>query len=206
MELRDRIIHEAFELFVKYGIRTVTMDQIAGQLGISKRTLYESFKDKNNLLLEGMKVFMMNKKEEALEIVKKTSNVVEAIYTFGKWGDDTKRKITPLFFEDIRKYYPEIYELFFSKHKIRDFTITHTLIVKGMDEGVFLKDLNADLVNDYVHELMSIIHDDTLFPKNEYSESEIFKNIIMPYFFGICTKKGQQLIEQYFTDELNIRK
>ena len=206
MELRDRIIKEAFELFVKYGIRTVTMDQIAGQLGISKRTLYESFKDKNNLLLEGMKVFMMNKKEEALEIVKKTSNVVEAIYTFGKWGEDTKRKITPLFFEDIKKYYPEVHEQFFSQHTVRDFTITHTLIVKGMNEGVFLKDLNADLVNDYVYELMNIIHNDSIFPKNEYSERELFKNIIMPYFVGICTKKGQQFIEQYFTDEMVLRK
>ncbi|MBN2347613.1 MAG: helix-turn-helix transcriptional regulator [Bacteroidales bacterium] len=200
MELKDRIIKEAFELFVIYGIRSVTMDQIAGHLGISKRTLYETFKDKNDLLKVGMKFFLTNKKTQALEIVNSATNVVEAIYTFGKWGEDTKRKISPLFFEDIRKYYPEVHELFFTKNKIRDYTITHTLILKGIDQGVFRKDLDADLVNNYVHELMNIIHNEAVFPKTQYSEKEIFKNIIMPYFIGVCTKKGQQLIEQYFEE------
>jgi hypothetical protein len=146
---------------------------------------------------------MTKKKDEALEVVKNSSNVIEAIYTLGKWGEDTRRQITPLFFEDIRKYYPEIQELFFSRNSIRDYTINYTLITKGMEEGIFLSDLNADMVNNYVHEMMNIIHDDSLFPKNQYSEGEIFKNIIKPYFTGICTKKGQQLIAQYFDKKID---
>jgi hypothetical protein len=206
MDIKDRIIYTAFELFTKYGIRAVTMDQIAQQLGISKRTLYEVYKDKNYLLIKGMKVFIMKTKNEALEIIKNTNNVIEAIYELGKFMDNKKQKITPLFFEDIKKYYPGIHEQFFSKNKKSEYTFIHTLVEKGVKEGVFLKDLNIKMVNDYLYEMMKIIRDDTIFPKNEYSENEIFRNIIMPYFIGICTNKGQILIEKYFKSEMDSRK
>jgi len=111
MELRNRIIMTAFERFAKYGIRSVTMDQIANDLGISKRTLYETFSDKRELLIDGMKHFSSLQHADADNTIRSAGNVIEAIYILVKKGEEMKQRLNPLFFEDIRKYYPDVQAL-----------------------------------------------------------------------------------------------
>ncbi len=147
MNTREHIILVAFELFVKYGIRSVTMDQIAGQLGISKRTLYETFENKNELLKSGLEYFINIKNTRANEIIKKSDNVIQAMFILRKKGEEMKKKVNPLFFEDIKKYYPEICSLLTSRSNNKDYSITYTLIKKGIKDGIFKKELNVELVN-----------------------------------------------------------
>ena len=78
METRDRIISKSIELFVRFGIRYVTMDQIAAELGISKRTIYELFKDKDDLLLQCIEEMGKRNNRELHDIVVKSENVIEA--------------------------------------------------------------------------------------------------------------------------------
>lgn len=205
MELRDRIITEAFEQFMKYGIRSVTMDQIAGELGISKRTLYETFRDKGELLSEGMEYFTSIKRVEANETIRNSENVIEAIYILVKKGEEMKQKLNPLFFEDIRKYYPEVHAMITLQGKYRDSTLTHTLIKKGINDGLFNKGLNVELVNYFFHEVMNIVMNDELFPKEQYTHEDLCRNIIMPYMIGISTEKGHEQIRIYFEKEIKYK-
>jgi AcrR family transcriptional regulator len=202
MDIRERIITAAFELFANYGIRSVTMDQIAGQLGISKRTLYEAFENKNELLKAGLEYFIHIKNKEANEIIKESDNVIQAIYILRKKGEELKKKINPLFFEDIKKCYPDIYSLITSRNNNRDFSVTHALFKKGINDGIFKKDLNIELVNIFFHEIMHIAMNDKIFPGEEYSQEDMLKNILMPYLSGISTDKGNELIKKYFEKEI----
>ena len=204
MELKDRIIAVAFELFQKYGVRSVTMDQISGELGISKRTLYEIFKDKNELLREGLDHFSCIKRDEAKELLKKSDNVVETIYLLARKGEEMKQNINPLFFEDIRKYHPDVHLLLTTEGKYRDYSITRDLLEKGIRNGLFKKGLNIEMVNNFFHQIMMIVMNEEVFPKDKYSKEDVLRNIIMPYLLGISTERGQDQIRLYFEKEIRI--
>jgi len=204
MEIRDRILSEAFSLFSKYGIRGVTMDQIACELGISKWTLYENFKDKNTLLSEGIEHFRKIMYEEAEEILKNTSNVIEGIYFIGKHGEQMRKRVNPLFFEDIRKFYPEIYKQVPDKSRYGEFSIMQNLITKGMNDGIFNKGLNPVLVNEFWRAIMNIFMNEENFPRDRYPQEDLLKNTIIPYLLGISTEKGKGLIHKYFEKETKL--
>jgi len=203
MEIRERIITEAFGLFGKSGIRSVTMDQIANYLGISKRTLYENFKDKNELLAEGIEHFRKIMHAEAANLLKNSSNVIEGIYFIGRHGEKMRKSVNPLFFEDIRKYYPDIHSGLSEKNRYSQYSIMRSLIRKGMNEGVFNKSLNPDIVNEFWHEIMNIFMNEETFPRDRYTQEDLIKNMIMPYLIGISTENGKGLIEKYFKKETN---
>lgn len=203
MELRDRIVTVAFEMFMKFGIRNVTMDQLTGQLGISKRTLYETFRDKNELLREGLDYFTNLKRKEARQLVEKSDNVIRTIYTLARKGEEMKQKINPLFFEDIRKYYPGIHALMTKEGRYRDLSLTLKLINKGILDGLFKEGLDAELVNNFLHQVMNVVMNEEIFPRDRYTHEEIFRNIMMPYLIGISTQKGQKQISKYFENEIS---
>ena len=202
MEVRERIITEAFTLFIKYGIRSVTMDQISRHLGISKRTLYENFEDKTELLQKSLDYLSSIKQDEAWELVRKSNNVIETIYLLARKGAEMKQLVNPLFFEDIRKYYPELHTMLISESRSRNYSLTRTLLIKGISDGLFKDDLNIEMVNHYLHQVMNMVMNEKIFPKDKYRHEEIFNNIIMPYLIGISTSKGQQQIHQYFKREI----
>ena len=201
MEIRERIITEAFTLFIKYGIHSVTMDQVACQLGISKRTLYENFSDKNALLVEGIEHFRKIMHAQANDILKNSTNVIEGIYFIGKHGEKMRKMVNPLFFEDIRKYYPAIYAGISDKNRYNEYSIMQTLIKKGINDGVFNKELNPEIVNAFWYEIMNIFMNEENFPRDRYSQEDLLKNTIIPYLLGISTVKGKGLIEKYFEKE-----
>jgi AcrR family transcriptional regulator len=204
MELSERIVAEAFELFMKYGIRSVTMDQISGHLGISKRTLYETFTDKGQLVREGIDYLAGIKRNEAKETVKRSDNVIETIYILARKGEEMKQKINPMFFEDIRKYYPDVHTAITTEGRYRDYSFTRDLLIKGITGGLFRRDLDIDLVNNFFHQVMNIVMNEEVFPKERYTHEDIFRNIIMPYLEGISNDAGKKQIHKYFEREIKL--
>ncbi|MDD4216483.1 MAG: TetR/AcrR family transcriptional regulator, partial [Bacteroidales bacterium] len=105
MEMRLRILKEAGILFSRYGLRSVTMDQISAELGISKRTLYEIFKDKDDLVSQAIEEGIKAHKNHCNKVILESDNVIEAIFNIGKLNYNLFSKINPLFFEDFKKYH-----------------------------------------------------------------------------------------------------
>lgn len=101
MEPNQRVIQKSIELFTQYGIRQVTMDQIAEEAGMSKRTIYELFRDKDTLVWECLETMNRNHMQEVKNILASASNVIEALYRAGLHGEKKKSVINHLFFEDL---------------------------------------------------------------------------------------------------------
>ncbi len=197
MEIRDRIIACSIELFTKSGIRFVTMDQIAAELGISKRTLYEIFHDKDNLLKQCLEVMVEQGNTEMQEVLNNSKNTIEALYLIGQHGEKKRATINHLFFDDIEKLYPDFRKIFTRRKTVANDSISYKIIKKGIVEGIFRKEINLEIVDTFLHEMMRICHNKELFP--EYTGTkEIVKNIVIPYFRGISTEKGQVLIDRHF--------
>ncbi len=196
MEVRDRIVEEATLQFFKYGIRSVTMDDIAASLGISKRTVYETFKDKTELVHTCLKRLMQVQDKKNQEVISGSANVIEAIFLFMQEGIKAMNAINPVFFVDMKKYYLPIWKLLHEENKEKTYRMTHTMLRKGVNEGLFRKDINISIVSKLFHEQANLVSDDRIFPREEFVLSEVYQNLIINFTRGISTNKGIEIIDK----------
>ena len=195
VDVRERIIVESGALFGKYGIRSMTMDALAEEMGISKRTIYERFKDKDTLLLEVIKYFKNKTKEEALRTIDESDNVIEALFRIMKLTVSQVTQTNPLFFYDFKKYHRSVYKEFAHSGDIRDFSITQKLFETGMEQGIFRDDLHMEIVNQALHALFDLFGHDSSMVEAGFDHRDLFEHMIIPYFRGLSTKKGRKLLQ-----------
>ncbi len=193
MDIRLRIINGSAELFERNGIKNVTMDYISSQLGISKRTIYEIFKDKNDLLENILREKTKTHKEICYELTKESDNVIEAIFNLGKLNHETFSRINPLFFEDLKKYHYSVYAKVVKNEDFKDKDLLRSLIENGIKEGLFKSSLNISLVNIFIHEILEIIHRDEF---KAFGKETLYESVFLPYFYGIATNKGKKIIDE----------
>ena len=196
MEVRERIIVESGALFGKYGIRSMTMDALAEEMGISKRTIYERFKDKDSLLLEVIKYYKNQTNLDALRTIDESDNVIEALFRIMKMTVSQVAQMNPLFFHDFKKYHRTVYKEFAHPGDIRDFSITQKLFETGMEQGIFRDDLHMDIVNRALHALFDLFGHDSSLVEAGFDRRDLFEHMIIPYFRGLSTKKGRKLLHE----------
>jgi len=194
VEVRERIILESGQLFSKYGIRTMTMDALAEEMGISKRTIYERFKDKDTLLLEVIRYYKDKTAEEAHKLIDQSDNAIEALFRIIRMTIGQMMRMSPAFFHDFRKYHQKVFKQFSEPGDIRDFSMTRRLIETGIKQEVFRGDIHIELTNRTLHTLFDLFGHDSSLVDEGFDRKEMFDHIIIPFFRGISTKKGRKLL------------
>ena len=199
MEAKERIKERAGELFSSIGIKNLTMDALALDLGISNRTIYEHFKDKDDLVIQVIEHQIITNNQVFLEIISKAGDVIEALFLIIRQEHERFRNINPVYKEDLKKYFPRINECFYQDNeKLKEFSASYTLLEKGKSDGVFRSDLNIEIADNFLHELIIFLHNSERIRLMNLKEEAVLEFIILPYFRGICTRKGQELMERYF--------
>ncbi len=196
MEIRDRIIEEATSQFFKYGIRNITMDEMAASVGISKRTLYETFKDKTELVSTCLAALEQKHDKINYQIISGSANVIEAMFVLMKQGIKMMNSVNPVFFFDLKKYYPEIWQSLHKEHKKKSCQMTYTMLRKGLNEGLYRKGINIEIIAKLFHEQMNLVSDETIFPSDKFDHGEVFQNIMINFTRGIATKRGIEIIDE----------
>ncbi len=208
MDMRDTIIKKAGELFIEQGIRQVTMDSIARSMGISKRTIYENFKDKNELLYNFLTDKLSKHKKNIIDIIANSDNVIEALFSFGEFNQRVMQKINPVFFDDIKKYHHSIFKNVVKNENFRNYEITYTILKRGVNEGTFRKEIDIDIANRFIHHIMDFFqileNEKDFFDKCDHKR--IWTSIHLPYLRGICTDKGQDIVEKFVQKYENSKK
>jgi TetR/AcrR family transcriptional regulator, cholesterol catabolism regulator len=194
MEIRDKIIEGAGRLFIENGIRLVTMDTIAQSLGISKRTIYENFIDKNDLLTNFLQEAIINHKKQALEIMNSSKNIIEALFRFGEYNHQSVKSINPCFFNDIKKYHREVFDKVMNNGENKNYEMTFTLLKRGINEGVFTKEINIEITNLFIQQTFDFFNK---LDELKFDHKQIWLSVYLPYLRGICTEKGRELINQF---------
>ena len=197
MEVKEKIISGARQLFTKYGIRSITMDMIAEQLGVSKRTIYENFKDKDELLKYCIDEGMTEQRAKIYELIKNSENVIDATFNFIKYSINIYKTFNLLFFYDIQKYYPELCELKIKHNDKQNLDRTIELLNQGKSEYLFRNEINVEIVARLISEQFKILNNQDVFPESKFSKIEVFENIVINFIRGIATEKGFLLIEKY---------
>lgn len=199
MEIRERIITVAGTLFARYGIRSVTMDTLAEEMGISKRTIYENFTDKDELLLEVIKYFKLQQMKQVNEVINNAENVVVAMFSLLRGMINMMKQVNPVFFHDIKRYHSPIFRQLEEDGDLRDHSVTRKILSEGIEQGIFKTEYNLELVNLTIHELFNMFSPDSKLVERGYHRAELFNNVIIPYLTGLTTDKGRKLIESQGT-------
>ena len=203
MDLKDRIIEVTTELFLEHGIKSVTMDIIAETMGISKRTLYQIFSDKNQLVGECISYMTNQAEEQAKKISKKTSIIERLVEHYIQSKNDSK-KWNKNFMSDLRKFHPEI----FQRTKARRDTIFRDYMVpeldKGIIDGYIRSDLNTEIMVILLREQFDIIERE-LPELSVFPVSEVIKTVFISFIRGISTSEGLKLIDNIMADKVGKR-
>jgi len=197
MDVRKRILTEATNLFFQNGIRDITMDNIAEKLGISKRTIYETFKNKSELLINCFEEYSKERYKANEEIIKNSHNVLAAICSFIQSGAMAIDLLNPAFFTDMRKYHNDIWVMATKQQNEKNYNLAYRLLRKGINEGIFRKDINIDIVVKLILEQMKLLVDNEVFSSDKYTLSEVFKNMVINFIRGIATNRGIELIDSF---------
>jgi len=202
METREKVLRYASERFMEIGIRNVTMDELAADLGMSKRTIYELFGQKDKLVLESIHYMIINEHLEMKRVIEESEHVVEALFLILRRKKEVSRSYPKVFIEDIKKYLPKVHALFYAdRDALKKYSSSFVLLEKGKREKIFRQDLNIELIDNFLQEMISIIHNSQRILSFQPSDTDLLHNIFIPYFRGICTAKGLQLMDKFFENQ-----
>ncbi len=203
MASKEHIINESLQLFRKMGIRSVTMDYIAEQLGMSKRTLYELFPKKEDLLTECLNKIHEGHRQKAQEILSSGEHIIEIFILFMRYHIEDMKQYHPMFYYDLRKYYPEIACPQTEYFRTNMLTNMQKFIEEGKNQGVFRKEINSEIAAKLLIEQFKIASNEELFPHEKYSHAAVFEHISINFLRGMATYKGMEVIDKYYQKHLN---
>ena len=189
--LRDKILETAMNAFYLNGIRAVKMDDIARKMGISKRTLYEIYDDKEELLYQGVKNYD-RERQEHLKSFSTHHHVIDIIMEAYRIKAEDIRKRSPQFFEDVLRY-PKVEEYI----KIRQEEGRqkfHAFMQRGVSEGFFRKEMNYEIIAQLFDAIGRHMTENKLI--RQFSMEELFVNLFLVALRGICTPRGIEAIDQ----------
>jgi AcrR family transcriptional regulator len=199
VELRERIILAAVELFTTNGIKSITMDEIAASLGISKRTLYEVFPDKETLLEECILKGQREGEDFLKNVLATSENVLEVLLKCYQRSIEKFHATNKKFFEDIKKY-PKAYELMTRRHN-QDSEEAVNFFKEGVKQGIFRDDVNFAIINLLVREQIDLLMNTDIC--KEYSFLEVYESIMFTFLRGISTEKGAHELEVFIREYRN---
>ncbi len=197
--MREKLIQKASDLFLSYGFKSVTMDDIANSLGISKKTIYQNFDNKTKLV-EATSLYVFNKIAHGIDcICKRDHNPVEEFYDIKKFIMEHLKdeKSSPQY--QLKKYYPKI----FKSLKIKQFDVMQTCVnsnlTRGIEQGLYRDSINFEFISRVYFNTMMALKDEELFPKENFNTHMLMENFIEYHLRGICTEKGLDILNTIIT-------
>ena len=197
MENKDRILTHAAALFLRNGIRSVSMDDIATDLGMSKKTLYKTFTNKDEIVMGVMSDHLCQAQGECARFASTAADAVQEMLTISAWADQQFANIHPSIFYDLRKYYPMAWALF-SAHKTTFILeqITQNLR-RGIAEGLFRADLDVEVLARLNLAQIELAFDPDLYPPAQFAPIRVNKVFDEHFLLGVATLKGHRLFNHY---------
>ncbi|MCK4466052.1 MAG: TetR/AcrR family transcriptional regulator [Bacteroidales bacterium] len=183
-------------LFSRFGIKSLTMDDIARELGISKKTLYQQVEDKKDLVKKVVEIDL-RKREEYFAIIKNRSlNAIEEVFEVNKLVNKMIKETNPVREFDLQKYYPEIYDVVNQRRRERMYRAMKENLQKGKNEGLYRKDLKEEIISKlYIARMENMFHKD-LETVIEFTSPKFIYEVFVYHIRGIASEKGIKFFEK----------
>jgi AcrR family transcriptional regulator len=197
MDIKDRIQEKARDLFMRLGIRSVSMDDIATQLGMSKKTIYQFFADKDELVEAVMVANIKQTQQDCEKCLVSSANAIEEIFLTMEMIQEQFRNMNPMILYDLQKFHFGAFQKLAAHKNEFLLSIIRNNIEKGISEGLYRKDIDVDILSKFRLESMMMAFNLDLFPPAKYSLAEVTHVIIEHFLFGLATIEGHELILKY---------
>lgn len=192
-EVLQTILRQALTLFSQYGLRNVSMDDIAKQLGMSKKTIYQYVEDKDDLVQKSFSLELSTAREKVENIIENHDNALEAVIQITMMSIKKFKEINPVAIFELQKYFPQVWVLM-AKHKEEcTFPNVEKVLQKGIEQGYFRKEMNASIVSRLHSETIRIILDPNNFPPEHYNLSETHLEAQDLFIRSIVTQQGLEI-------------
>ncbi len=199
-EKAKNIVERVADLYLQYGIKGVTMDDVARHITISKKTLYQYFKDKKELVWAVLEHGDCEKKIDLSIFEQSNSNAIDDLFNFYNVQVEMIKNHKPAFVYDLKKYYPDIFLHFQKiKHK-RILESISTNLSKGKKEGLYRSDINEDILSRLSLMRIEGIMNSGIFRVEEIVSTELFYEIFKYNIYGIVSDKGRKMLDGKFRE------
>lgn len=204
MEKANQITAKAFELFMKFGIRSVSMDDLSNELGISKKTLYKHFSTKTDLVMAVVQYDLNVDRERCSKFFEPEKNAIDEMVELGKHYLTILQGINPSAIYDLAKYYPQAWNLMETEHRggyYRELFAKN--LRKGIQQGLFRADVDVAAVTRFYLHRASSLTNNKLYPSTEFQMLDLFMESLSYHIHGIGTPKGIKRFEKVLKEIKN---
>jgi AcrR family transcriptional regulator len=198
-DIKDRILTGAWELFMRYGIRSVSMDDVARHLSVSKKTLYHYFADKDEIVTMVATFHIGNNHKQYEDLRCSAKNAIDELVKISVCLKKDFQKMNPSLLFDLHKFHPTAWNAWLS-HKQND--IRQSIIrnlTQGIEEGLYRPEINKEILAAMRLELIEASFNESVFPSSKFNLAEVGLQIFDHFVYGIVTDKGRKMYEKYKT-------
>ncbi|MBP3192771.1 TetR/AcrR family transcriptional regulator [Natronogracilivirga saccharolytica] len=196
--MSDELLEVAGNLFRKHGITYVTMDDISREMGISKKTLYKYYRNKEDLLYHVFKKGIEDRFRKHREVLVNAPNIIEGLVMVMVDTMKDYEKMNPVLLEELRRRYRAVSDVIRKEQYEQSYDEILKMLEKGKQQGVIMEEVDSDIVAKLFMAQTKHIHDYDLFPVTEYPRAKLFEYVFLNFLRSIITEKGKSLLDQAY--------
>lgn len=197
--MKSRILHTCQELFFKYGVRAVTMDEVATELGISKKTIYQYFENKEDIIIQVAASFCDRHKEYCTQLCADAQDPIDEQIRMIRYNEELINSMNPALAMEVRKYFPAAWDVLSEFDQEFFYELNVSNIKKGKAMGLYRDDADPEILS-AIH---CANHDNVIsieMPQiTDRSLTDITQQYVWHFLHGLCTPKGRALLDEYKT-------
>jgi len=190
------ILLKVRELYMKYGIKSITMDDVAKELGISKKTLYQFVTDKDDLVGKFVDNEINHRQDEICDCFKSGFNAIEELFEISIFMNKMIREQSPATEYDLRKYYPHHYQKMVEVRREGMYNYILLNLKKGKEEKLYREEMNEEVIAKLYLARAENIYFNELFTVEEFTSVRLFTELLNYHIRGIATEEGIIVLEE----------
>lgn len=199
---KDRIRQKADELFMRYGLRSVSMDDIANSLGISKKTIYQFFADKNELVDAVLEGTLSYNKQNCDKNRADASNAIDEIFLSMDVVEQLFRNMHPSVIFDMQKYHPQAFSRFLKHKNEYLYNTVSKNLERGIEEQLYRPEIDIEILSRFRVESLLLSFNPEFYIGQKRTLAEVEHQLLEHFLYGIASLKGHKLILKYQQDRL----
>ncbi|HCM78041.1 MAG TPA: TetR/AcrR family transcriptional regulator [Cytophagales bacterium] len=196
-DTKSKILKGAEELFMRYGIRSVSMDNISSHIGASKKTLYQYFKDKDEMVYSVAEAHITRDIADMNAVASKAKDAIEEIVMMSSCLRENLRNMNPSLLFDLQKYHHQAWNLWVDHKTNYIKKRIERSIDQGKLEGTFRPELNTEIIAIMRMETIQIAFDPALYPSEKFALADVQMQLFEHFIYGLFTEKGKKLYEKH---------
>ena len=193
----ERILLKARDLMLQSGLRQVTMDDLAHQLGISKKTIYLYYKDKDDLVKAVVNLELKEHEMTCKDCKSKAENAIHEMFLLMENMKAMTQTMNPNSMMELEKHFSNAFEIIKNHKDEFLFSLIKQNLMKGIEEGCYRKDLDIDIISKFRLETVFIPFNLHLFPLSKFNSLEVHTQLMEHFVYGLMTIKGHELMDRY---------